>query len=285
MTQSAFAPAKVNLFLHVGPPGADGYHPIESWMVFADVGDRLDLFASDTLSFEAVGPFGSAIPAGGDNLVVRARDAVLEIVGSRPPRFGLRLHKMLPPASGLGGGSSDAAAALRLVGEAAGCKAADLYAIAALLGADVPACLTAHSLIARGRGESLSGAPKSPPLHAVLVNPGVAVSTAQVFAVFDAAPRLLEPLEAPDALADLDAVTEFLSGARNDLEAPAIALAPVIGQVLAVLRAAPETRLARMSGSGATCFALCADAASARALAASVGGAQPAWWVTACSLA
>lgn len=280
MRSSEFAPAKVNLYLHVGPLGADGYHPLESWMAFADIGDTVVLETATTPAFVVDGPFAAGVPTDGSNLVLKARDALL---GALPPSFGLRLEKRLPPASGIGGGSSDAAAVLRLLSAFA--PDADLPALALGLGADVPACLHGRSILARGRGEVLSPAPEAPPLPAVLVNPGVAVSTGAIFGLYDkGAPAPLHTAGLGAAFATPGEVARALDQTRNDLQAPAIALEPVIGEVLDLLMARPETLLARMSGSGATCFALCPSHDAALALAAQVSRDRPRWWVTACNL-
>jgi 4-diphosphocytidyl-2-C-methyl-D-erythritol kinase len=280
---TAFAAAKVNLFLHVGPLAADGYHPIASLFVFADIGDRLRLDEDAGAGLRIEGPFGAGLSAGADNLVVRARDAL-----SSDLAVGLVLEKALPLAAGLGGGSADAAAALRLLNPLLPRprSAAELMAIAAELGADVAACLESHAVIATGRGEQLSPAPRLPVLHAVLANPGVESPTGPVFRAFDQeapiAPAVCPPM--PAALSTPGDVAALVARTRNDLEAPAIGLTPVIGAVLLALRAAPETLAARMSGSGATSFALCDGAAEAEALAARLAAAHPGWWVRACRL-
>lgn len=286
MNLSAFAPAKVNLYLHVGPPGPDGYHPIESWMVFADVGDEVALVPGGAYSLELTGPFAEGLSTGPDNLVLRARDAAMAcMTTARVRRFGLALDKRLPVASGLGGGSSDGAATLRLLGDYLGLSPSKLMDLALTLGSDVPACLTAGSLIARGRGEQISPGFKAPPLHAVLVNPGRAVSTAAVFGLYDRSE--IRPLgEGPTArpLAGFDEVLAVLESTCNDLEAPATMIEPLIGDVLASLRRSPAVGLARMSGSGATCFGLCENRKAAEDLAASLGRDHPRWWVRACTL-
>ena len=286
MSPSAFAPAKVNLYLHVGPLGPDRYHPIESWMVFADVGDEVSLSPGGAYGLALAGPYAGEVPAGPDNLVLRARDAAMaEMTRASVQRFGLRLEKNLPVASGLGGGSSDAAATLRLMGEYLGLPATKLADLARSLGSDVPACVMARSLIARGRGEPISPGFESPPMHAVLVNPGRAVSTAAVFGLFDQGRH--EPLGeglAARTLSSLDDVLGVLAATRNDLEAPALRIEPAIGEVLAALRASPAVRLARMSGSGATCFGLCENPQAAEGLAASLERDHPGWWVKVCTL-
>ena len=287
---SALAPAKVNLFLHVGPLAADGYHPLASWMSFADVGDRLTLEEADETGLALVGPFAAAL-AGQDrgaNLAWRAALRLLERAGARPPPFRLTLDKRLPVAAGLGGGSSDAGAALRLARDAFVPDApdAELEAVAVELGSDGPACLFARPVLAEGRGERLSPAPASPPLPAVLVNPGVACPTGPVYRAYDA--RLDQgdaKLPAlPARFETVEAVIAFLLACRNDLEPAARGVAPEIADVLRRLREDGDVRLARLSGSGATCFALCATSADAVSVARRLRADQPAWWVRPCIL-
>lgn len=286
MILRAFAPAKINLFLHVGPIGEDSYHPLSSWMTFADIGDRLCYEPAPGRDLVVEGPFAGDLAdvAPVDNLVMRA---AARLLGGAGPGFHLTLHKALPVASGLGGGSSDAGAALRLLRQAlaAGVDDAALEAIAAGIGADGPACLWGRSVLAEGRGERLSPAPTTPVLDAVLVNPGVACPTGAVYRAYDeglGASGVRPAL--PERFEDAREAAEALAGCRNDLEAPAAGLQPQIARVLALLRAAPETLLARLSGSGATCFALCADAKAAERLAGEISAAEPAWWVRACRL-
>lgn len=277
-----FAPAKVNLFLHVGPLGEDGYHPLQSWMVFADVGDEVRLTPAGS-ALVVDGPFAEGVPRDGSNLVMRARDAFLAVSGGAP--MGIALTKVLPPASGIGGGSSDAAAVLRLMQEAAPIPEDELSRIALSLGADVPACVAARSLIAGGRGEQLSPPPAAPPLPAVLVNPGVEVSTGAVFRAFDQEPAREWPClsEAASARSVGEAI-DLVATMRNDLQPAAEALAPEIGAVLAALSEDRRCRLARMSGSGATCFALVETRETAESLAADLAVRNPGWWVRAASL-
>ena len=182
MKLSAFAPAKINLFLHVGPLAEDGYHPLCSLMTFADVGDTVSIAAADHPGFEIDGPFAAGLDPDADNLVTRAARALMSRIRGPQPPTRLLLTKMLPIAAGLGGGSSDAGAALRLVRNALQMTVSDeeLLAIAAELGADGAACFTARPMIAEGRGEVLSPAPDTPPLDAVLVNPGVPCPTGAV---------------------------------------------------------------------------------------------------------
>lgn len=287
MALTAFAPAKVNLFLHVGGVGADGYHPLCSLMAFADVADVVAVQGAEAPAFEVTGPFGAGL-AGADNLVVRAATALLSRIPGPKPPVRLILDKRLPVAAGLGGGSADAGAALRLLREALALPAPDeaLAEIAAALGADGAACLWGRTVIAEGRGERLSPAPAMPALDAVLVNPGVPASTAAVYRAFDeaGAPGGADRPRLPDAFESAEETAAFLSLCRNDLEAPAAALEPVIGEVLQTLAGEPETLLARMSGSGATCFALCAGDFEAETLAERLQAMRPGWWVRRCRL-
>jgi 4-diphosphocytidyl-2-C-methyl-D-erythritol kinase len=282
----AFAPAKVNLFLHVGPPGADGYHPLCSLMVFADVGDRLTASPAPDLALDVRGPFAQGAPASPDNLVLRAAGALLSASTSGGAHMVLEKH--LPVAAGLGGGSSDAGATLRLLRAILRPDISDgaLQAMAASLGADGAACLWGAPVLAQGRGERLSPAPTLPMLAAVLVNPGVPVSTPQVYRAFDAAGLFggVAPPDMPRAFGGAGEAAAWLVRQRNDLEAPACAVEPAVAAVLAALRGEPQTLLARVSGSGGTCFALCEDAASAGALAARIAARSPHWWVRPCRL-
>lgn len=291
MCLSAFAPAKVNLFLHVGAADPEsGYHPVASLMVFADVGDQVSVAGADHLDFALDGAFARDL-AGEPverNLVWRAAQALLAEAGRPVPPFRLLLTKNLPVAAGLGGGSSDAGAALRLLRQALGLHISDerLLAIAASLGADGPACLVGAPVVGEGWGERLAPAPRLPVLNAVLVNPGVACPTGAVYRAFDTEPGAksadLPPI--PDDLADAFEAAAFLSHCRNDLEPPARALVPEVGDVLETLRGEPETLLARLSGSGATCFALCAGDMEAETLAERLSALRPDWWVRRCRL-
>ncbi len=280
------ARAKVNLYLHVTGKRPDGYHELDSLMVFPDVGDELRLERAAELSLEVEGPFAAALEAESpENLVLCAARALGALAGGgRGAR--LRLTKTLPVASGIGGGSADAAAALRGLIRLWDLEVAeaDLLALALELGADVPPCLESRPVFARGIGEDLTPAPPLPPFWLVLVNPGVPLPTAKVFntrrgpfsesaAVWDDPPR------------DLDDVLDVLYWSCNDLERPAIALAPEVGEVLAALQSQEECRLARMSGSGATCFAIFAAADQAGAAATALSSAHPDWWVAAAPVA
>ena len=288
MILASFAPAKVNLFLHVGALRPDGFHPISSLMVFADVGDRLSAEPAEGLSLAVEGPMAGHAPPGDDNLVLRAARALAERAGVPEPRLKLTLHKALPAAAGLGGGSSDAAAALRLVRQALALTLADrvLEELAAKLGSDIPACVAAKPAIAEGRGELLRAAPSLCPLPAVLVRPPVDSATGPVYRAFDADPAGAgaDAPDLPAAIASPEQAAAVFGRCRNDLETPALRVQPAIGAALAELRSAPETLLGRMSGSGSACFALCADRSSTESLAARLASAHPDWWVTACRL-
>lgn len=276
------APAKVNLMLRVVGRRRDGYHEIESLVAFAEFGDRLRLWPGSGLTLAVNGP--TAVKAGDidGNLVLKAaREMSARQNGLTLGAF--RLDKRLPVAAGLGGGSADAAAALRLIARANGLTRDDpqLYAAARATGADVPVCLDSRPRIMRGIGDILSEPLTLPTLPAVLVNPGVALATKEVFAGWATAsspsPKAgFAALGAPPTRA---ALLEFLLAQANDLERPAIALAPVIADVLAVLRNCVGCKVARMSGSGATCFALFASAAAAHRAARALRSKFPNWWI------
>jgi 4-diphosphocytidyl-2-C-methyl-D-erythritol kinase len=272
------APAKINLYLHVTGKRADGYHLLDSLAVFAGVGDGLTAAPADDLQLTIDGPFGAGLTAAPDNLVLRAARALAAQAG-HPPAAKLVLTKNLPIASGIGGGSADAAATLRVLTRLWGLApaSASLAKLALELGADVPVCLASQPAQMAGIGEILSPVPRLPAIGMVLVNPGVAVTTPAVFKTrqggFSDAPVL------PPGFADTAALVAFLRETQNDLETAAIALAPVIGDVLAALAACPGVQLARMSGSGATCFAICGDAAAALVVAEHYQRHFPDHWV------
>jgi 4-diphosphocytidyl-2-C-methyl-D-erythritol kinase len=272
------APAKINLTLRVLGRRADGYHDIESLVAFAGVGDALTFTPGEDLALTVGGPTAAAAGDVADNLVLKAAHALAErVAGLRLGRF--TLSKRLPVAAGLGGGSADAAAALRLLARANGLAPGDpnLVQAARATSADVPVCLDPRTRRMRGIGDILSGPLDLPRLFALLVNPGVAVATADVFAALAAPPA---GQSAPAALPEGGLLAE-VAGGRNDLEAPAIELEPAIAVVLAVLRKLPGCRLARMSGSGATCFGLFDSSRAASAAARTLRVAYPAWWVRA----
>lgn len=240
---SEFAPAKLNLALHVRGRRADGYHELETWFAFADFGDWLRARPAADWALAVTGPQAPALAAEADNLVLRAANAFADATGLGH-RFAFTLEKAIPVAAGLGGGSADAAAALRLLnrwhGQPLGADA--LQQLAAGLGADVPACVRSASLIGTGTGTRLQPAPRVAGTRLLLANPGVAVATAAVFAGWDGIDR--GPL-GPD-----------WQQARNDLQAAATRIEPMVAQTLDWLRAIPGACQVRMSGSGATCFAL-----------------------------
>jgi 4-diphosphocytidyl-2-C-methyl-D-erythritol kinase len=281
------APAKVNLTLRVLGRRPDGYHELESLVVFTDVGDTLRLTPGDGLTLAVRGP--NAVQAGpdADNLVLKAASALAaSIVGVRLGAF--ELEKMLPVAAGLGGGSADAAAALRLLARANELRLDDvrLYEAACASGADVPVCLEPRPRVMRGIGEILSEPLDLPPLPAVLVNPGVAVATKDVFARWSppAVPAPLFDWAVAGSIANRDQILRLIGLQANDLEEPAIAVAPAIAETLTALRALSGCRLARMSGSGATCFALFSTAAEAILAARALRARYPQWWVRAGAL-
>uniref|UniRef100_UPI0035CA67A8 4-(cytidine 5'-diphospho)-2-C-methyl-D-erythritol kinase n=1 Tax=uncultured Sphingomonas sp. TaxID=158754 RepID=UPI0035CA67A8 len=266
------APAKINLALHVRARRADGYHELETLFAFVEDGDTVTL-APGPLSLAVAGPFGAGLSGEGDNLILRAARAFAEAYGL-PETGAFTLDKHLPVASGIGGGSADAAAALRALARSNAIAIDDprLFEIAAALGSDIPACLLGRTALGQGRGERLAPIAGPSGMATLLVNPGVAVSTAAVFKAWDQIDHGAMP--AGDALA-------IALAGRNDLELPARQLAPEIDTVLDLLttpgsEAAPI--LARMSGSGATCFALYAHAADRTAAAARLRAAQPDWW-------
>ncbi|MDQ0511069.1 4-(cytidine 5'-diphospho)-2-C-methyl-D-erythritol kinase [Ancylobacter amanitiformis] len=274
------APAKVNLSLRVLGRRADGYHELSSVVAFAGAGDRLTLQPGETLTLDLAGPGAAILAAGGDNLVLRAaRELGLRIPGLRTGRFSL--DKRLPVAAGIGGGSADAAAALRLLARANGLPRGDdrLFAAALATGSDVPACLYSRSCVMAGRGEALTPL-ALPRFGALLVNPRVPVATADVFRALGLAPGAQLGAAAPvPAFAGRGPALFWLAGEPNDLEAPARRLAPVLDEVDAALRATPDAGLVRMSGSGATMFALYPDCRAAARAGKQVAGAHPAWWV------
>ena len=235
-----------------------------------------------------IGPFARNLTRESDNLIIHAVRAFVAELGRPMSELTFALDKQLPVASGLGGGSSDAGAALRLIRDvfAPGFEDARLEGVAASLGADGAACLWGRPVLAQGRGERLSPAPGLPLMDAVLVNPRVGVSTPAVYRAFDAAGQFgdVVPPPVPEAFESVEEVAAWLSMMSNDLEAAAISVEPEIGAVLATLRDEPEVLLARVSGSGGTCFALCPDDISAETLAERIEAVAPTWWVRRCRL-
>ena len=278
MALRRFAPAKLNLYLHVIGRRADGYHLLDSLVAFVEVGDEIIAAPAPSLSLAVTGPHAAALAdTPQDNLVRRAAERLAAAVG-RPAAVALTLVKNLPVASGIGGGSSDAAATLKALAELwrLDIGAADLVALAASLGADVPVCLAGRAAWLAGVGEQIEPAAALPTATVLLVNPGVALPTAAVFAArrgpFSAPARFALP-------ADAAGLARLLAERRNDLTAPAIEKVPVIGRMLDQLAAVEGALIARMSGSGATCFALFALPEAAAAAAARLAAEQPDWWV------
>jgi 4-diphosphocytidyl-2-C-methyl-D-erythritol kinase len=282
------APAKINLSLHILGRRADGYHDIESLVAFAGVGDTLTLSPSDHLSLTVEGPAASSTGPTDKNLVLKAaRNLFSGEEGLRAGAF--RLVKRLPAAAGIGGGSSDAAAALRLLARVNDLPLDHPAVVdaARATGSDVPVCLAGCACLMRGVGDRLGPPLRLPRLFAVLVNPGVPLETASVFQTLGLEPgKRADGEDHPAIDSDLTAgdLLDRLARARNDLEPLALALAPAVGEALAMLGQAPGCRLARMSGSGATVFGLFDDCAGAAAAARLVRAARPGWWVKGTSL-
>lgn len=278
MRVSEAAHAKVNLCLHVLGRRADGYHEIDSLAAFAAAADTLLAEPAPVLSLEVAGRFADALGAAEDNLVLRAARALAAAAGI-DAGARLSLVKRLPVAAGIGGGSADAAAALRALDRLWGLALgpARLGAIAAGLGADVPVCLAGRPARMGGVGERIGPAPALPPFGLLLANPGIALSTPAVFAArvgpFD------PPANLPGSWPDATAMAAGLARCRNGLEAAAVALCPPIARVLEALGRLPGAHLARLSGSGATCFALFDDDGAAARAAALLAADQPGWWV------
>lgn len=271
------APAKINLALHVTGLRADGYHLLDTLAVFTEAGDRVTAESEETDRFTVSGLFASALPPDSTNLVLRARDLFFETFTGRVP-LGITLEKCLPISSGIGGGSSDAAAVLRALSRLFrfAARPEALAAVGLRLGADVPMCLHSRPLRASGIGEQIAALENFPALPLLLVNPGVAVSTPAVFkALWEKNNSPLPPLP-PNP--DFAAVCGWLGQTRNDLQAPAVELAPTIGDALRALRQSGAA-FARMSGSGATCFGLFASTAETQRAADIIRRAEPAWWV------
>jgi 4-diphosphocytidyl-2-C-methyl-D-erythritol kinase len=271
------APAKINLFLHVGEKRSDGFHELKSLVVFANVGDQLTFTPAKAFSLAVNGPFAGGLEGEGDNLIQRAARAFASITGHKTTA-AVTLEKNLPVASGIGGGSADAAAALRGLARLNEAERGPLLAIAATLGSDIPACVLSQPLMMRGRGEQLELLKRFPRLHAVLVNPGVAVPTAKVFAALQKRGGLGNaPMDFD--LSNAGALIAYLKTTRNDLEAPAESVAPVIREVLGELARMPGIGFARMSGSGATCFGLFSDQSMAEMAAIALAHSHPDWWI------
>ena len=276
------APAKVNLTLRITGRRRDGYHTLESLVAFALVGDRVSLRVAGKVDLTTRGRFAAAVGAPANNLVLRAARALAaEVPKLKTGRF--TLTKNLPAAGGLGGGSADAAAALRLLARANGIALTDirLLRVARQLGADVPVCLDPRARLMRGIGEVLSRPQRVPRLAAVLVNPGVALVTARVFARFDGIKMKSPKGHSRRIPSRMKPLLEYLAAQPNDLEEAAIALAPKVAAALDALRYARGCELARMTGSGATCFGLFGSRRAAEAAARKLATQHRRWWVRA----
>jgi 4-diphosphocytidyl-2-C-methyl-D-erythritol kinase len=281
---AALAPAKVNLTLRILGRRADGYHELESLVAFAGCGDRLTLRAGPGLELAVSGPTAGQSGAVADNLVLRAAKALAaRIDGLTLGRF--TLTKQLPAGAGLGGGSADAAAALRLLAQANGLALDDdrILAAARATGADVPVCLDPRPRMMRGIGDILSAPVALPKLGIVIVHPGVAMPTPPVFAALGLRPGEQRPAEPVSTVVpgEREDLLAWLAAQRNDLEAPAIGIAPMIAEVLHVIGALPGCRLARMSGSGSACFGLFGTVRAATTAARALAKGQPGWWARA----
>jgi len=289
------AAAKVNLYLHVAAPDARGYHSLQSLVVFADIGDDVTFLPLQSVgssvnfipSLSIEGPFAEGLLADENNLILKAVRRFEAAAGVRVDRHTIRLTKNLPVASGIGGGSADAGATLRLLRElyAPDMPDSDLAAIAGAIGADGVMCLWSQSAFAEGYGERLTPV-TLPVVSAVLINPGVECATARVYRGYDAVGRFnqIEAKSGFSGVTDARQLVAALSHTRNDLQSPAIHLQPIIAEVLTALEAQEETLFARMSGSGATCFALCETDEAANALSVRMQAMMPAAWVHACRL-
>ena len=286
------ARAKVNLTLRVNGRRTDGYHDLESVVAFADCADRLTLTPGPDLELKMLGPLAEACGDTSDNLVLKAA----RLLGERVPDMkagSFTLDKALPVAAGIGGGSADAAAALRLLAQLNGLDLDDarIIEVAKLTGADVPVCVNSRGCVMTGVGEALQPLvlPKMP---CVMVNPGVPVATSAVFKALGlrngellvGVTDVLLPARWPDGQASLEDWVEALAASSNDLEAPALRVEPVIGEVIAALNATNGAWLARMSGSGATCFAIYENTAEAGRAAEKLRREHPGWWVHAGTL-
>lgn len=281
MTDAAteFAPAKVNLTLRVGGPRADGYHPLDSLVVFADWGDTLSAVPAERLTLSLTGPGAEGLKADPQNLVLKAAYALRAAADQPELGASLTLDKHLPVAAGLGGGSSDAAAALRILNRVwdLGFSIKQLAEIGSVVGADVPACVHARPLRMEGIGERVTPLIAWPGLHGVIVHPGAPVPTGPVFKAYDATePVRLSPGKAMIAGTLDDAIDRLLMDG-NDLQAPAIIQAPVIQDALDVIAAQPGVRLSRMSGSGASCFGLFETSDAAQRAATAIAQAHIEW--------
>jgi len=278
------APAKLNLYLHITGRREDGYHTLDSLVNFTALHDTVSVVPANRLTLQAIGPFAAELPATSENIIVTAAERLRALSGT-VAGAAITLDKRLPVASGIGGGSADAAAAITALCRLWRVKSsADAIAGLALgVGADVPVCLAARSTFMSGIGEELTTPPLLPEAALLLVNPGVTVSTAAVFKGHNG--PFSEPARFVDAPTDVTTFAALLAARGNDLTTAAIALAPLIGEVLKVVEAQPGCLLARMSGSGATCFGLFEKGVDAAAAAKAITGGHSEWWAVATTLA
>lgn len=281
-----FAPAKINLFLHILGRRADGYHNLDSLVVFSALGDKLSVEKSPTYSLEITGPFATTLMAdkSAPNLVLQAADVVSHCVKEIPPGADISLEKNIPIAAGLGGGSSDAAALVRallnLHDQTLSETASQQIALA--IGADVSVCLHAQASLMRGAGHSVKPLKGFAKTHAVLVNPRLQVSTAEVFSKLNLEKgerTQRSEVDMPEIFRSSDELCAFLADTQNDLEKPALSVAPIIGAVLDKINTQEQCQLARMSGSGASCFGIFSSAEAARNAADRLARDNPHWWV------
>jgi len=281
------APAKINLYLHVTGRRPDGYHLLDSLVAFAGVHDRLRLAPADDLSLVIEGPYGEGLATDSENLVMQAAVWLREAAGIKTGAH-MVLEKNLPVASGIGGGSADCAAVLSGLSRMWGIEAdaVDLIQLGLKLGADVPVCLFGRAAFMSGIGEDIAAAPILPPAWLVLVNPGAGLSTPAVFEARRAAlgDKWSEPGQFEEPPVNAADLAGLLRTRNNDLTDGAISLQPVIGDVLQALDKTDGALLARMSGSGATCFGLFNDSGGAERAAAVLGGKHPQWWIIASPL-
>ncbi|PHQ96957.1 MAG: 4-(cytidine 5'-diphospho)-2-C-methyl-D-erythritol kinase [Marinosulfonomonas sp.] len=273
MTVRVFAPAKINLTLHVTGQRGDGYHLLDSLVVFADIGDQVTVADGRALKLDISGPEAAGVPVNGNSILQAAR-----FIGC--DNLSFNLEKNLPTSAGIGGGTADAAAALRGIAQLRGLK---MPQDVAALGADVPVCMRGRATRMSGIGEVLQDTPDLPGLWAVLVNPRVAMATPAVFAALEHRNNAAMPVSIPE-FATAREMAGWLAKQRNDLQSAAIKIQPVIGEVLARLRAVQGQILVRMSGSGATCFALFDNANAARAAAGDIATKRIGWWVKSTAL-
>ncbi len=269
--------AKINLFLHVTGRRDDGYHLLDSLIVFPRLSDTLEVRPSNRLTLRVNGPFAKLLPSGADNLVIMAAEQLATMAG-KPANVEIGLYKRLPVAAGVGGGSADAAAAIRAL-----CRlwdftpaSDDIDDLALLLGADVPVCLKSRPTHVTGVGETLAPAPALPPFWLVLVNPYIEVPTVSVFKRRGG--PFSEPAPLPEPPPDAATLAAWLAERRNDLMPAAIEVAPAIADVLSAIEAT-DPLIARMTGSGATCFGFYADEAAAKAAAETLRAQQAGWWI------